>query len=532
MDVKQGDTIDGVIGTVTFATGAATNADSTPTCVVLEAGTALGYAPTFTNKATGLYNTQIVASSGNGFDVGTQYSAYAVVVMGGVTARGPIEGASAFTCRARCIDDLCFPTTSGRSLDVTTTGEAGIDWANIGAPTTTVNLSGTTVKTATDVATDVTTLLGRLTSTRAGYLDNLSGGAVALNADIATLLTRLSAARAGYLDNLSAGAVALNADMATVLTRLSAARAGYLDNLSAGAVALAATALSTVQWTNTRAGYLDNIGAGTIAASSDIATLLSRLSAARAGYLDNLSAGAVALASALATVQADTDDIQTRLPAALTGGKMDSTETVLEGRLTSARAGYLDNLSGGAVALASALATAQTAITAIKAKTDNLPVDPADASDIAAAFATVNATLATIAGYVDTEIATIIAAVAAVQSDTDNIQTRLPVALDGTGFMKSQVKGMDADTLTATALKTDAATKIITTLYDTSHRAGRTFRGVVRRMDSFMTGKATGLRGALARWFAPDGVTVEFSGAQDISSGTRDTSDCTASETP
>lgn len=45
----------------------------------------------------------------------------------------------------------------------------------------------------------------------------------------------------------------------TLLDRLTATRAGYLDNLSAGAVAQAGTALSTAQWTNTRAGYLDNI---------------------------------------------------------------------------------------------------------------------------------------------------------------------------------------------------------------------------------------------------------------------------------
>jgi hypothetical protein len=37
------------------------------------------------------------------------------------------------------------PTTAGRTLDVTTTGEAGIDWANIGSPTTAVALSNTTV---------------------------------------------------------------------------------------------------------------------------------------------------------------------------------------------------------------------------------------------------------------------------------------------------------------------------------------------------------------------------------------------------
>jgi len=38
------------------------------------------------------------------------------------------------------------PTTAGRTLDVTATGEAGIDWANIGGPMTTQNLSGTSTK--------------------------------------------------------------------------------------------------------------------------------------------------------------------------------------------------------------------------------------------------------------------------------------------------------------------------------------------------------------------------------------------------
>jgi len=72
------------------------------------------------------------------------------------------------------------------------------------------------------ISTDVTTLLTRLSAARAGYLDNLSAGAVALNADMATVLTRLSAVRAGYLDNLSAGAVALNADFVTLFTRIPA----------------------------------------------------------------------------------------------------------------------------------------------------------------------------------------------------------------------------------------------------------------------------------------------------------------------
>jgi hypothetical protein len=64
-------------------------------------------------------------------------------------------------------------------------------------------------------------------------------------------------------------------------------------------------------------------------------------------------------------------------------------------------------------------------IIAIKAKTDNLPSDPADASDIAASFSTVNSALSTISGYLDTEVAAILAAVdtevAAIKAKTDNL---------------------------------------------------------------------------------------------------------------
>ena len=43
------------------------------------------------------------------------------------------------------------PTVSGRTLDVSSGGEAGVDWANVGSPTTTVGLSGTTVGTVSAV---------------------------------------------------------------------------------------------------------------------------------------------------------------------------------------------------------------------------------------------------------------------------------------------------------------------------------------------------------------------------------------------
>lgn len=47
------------------------------------------------------------------------------------------------------------------------------------------------------------------------------------------------------------------------------------------------------------------------------------------------------------------------------------------------------------------------AIGAVKTKTDNLPADPADASDIAAAFVTVNSKLDAIDDYVDSEVSAI-----------------------------------------------------------------------------------------------------------------------------
>ncbi len=65
-----------------------------------------------------------------------------------------------------------------------------------------------------------------------------------------------------------------------------------------------------------------------------------------------------------------------------------------------------------------------TEIAAIKAKTDGLPSDPADASDVAAAFSTVNSTLSTIAGYVDTEVA-------AIKAITDALITRTNTAQAG-----------------------------------------------------------------------------------------------------
>ena len=80
------------------------------------------------------------------------------------------------------------PTTAGRTLDVSTGGEAGIDFANIGSPTTTVNLSGTTIKTATDVETDTQDIQARLPSALVSGRMDASVGAMAANTLTASAL--------------------------------------------------------------------------------------------------------------------------------------------------------------------------------------------------------------------------------------------------------------------------------------------------------------------------------------------------------
>lgn len=81
---------------------------------------------------------------------------------------------------ARQVDDLAFPTTAGRSLDVTAGGTAGIDWANVEAPATAVGLSGTTVGT-------VTTLTGHTPQTGDSFARLGAPVGASISADLAAV---------------------------------------------------------------------------------------------------------------------------------------------------------------------------------------------------------------------------------------------------------------------------------------------------------------------------------------------------------
>lgn len=93
-----------------------------------------------------------------------------------------------------------------------------------------------------------------------------------------------------------------------------------------------------------------------------------------------------------------------------------------------------------------------TEVAAIKAKTDNLPVDPADASDIAASFSTVNSTLATISGYIDTEVA-------AIKAKTDN----LPASPAAVGSAMTLTVAYDAAKTASTQTSVDTLATYVDT---------------------------------------------------------------------
>jgi len=118
---------------------------------------------------------------------------------------------------------------------------------------------------------------------------------------------------------------------------------------------------------------------------------------------DTIRMGLTALPNAAA-------DAAGGVPISDAGGLDLDTKLANTNEVTVARMGALtDWINGGRLDLL---------IDAVKAKTDNLPADPADDSDI-------DAQLATIAGYLDTEIAAILAAVdtevAAIKAKTDNL---------------------------------------------------------------------------------------------------------------
>lgn len=162
-DIRLGETLDFKFCTTAAATGAPTTLAGTPviSAYVGNSVTQITAGITLTvdfDAVTGLHNVRVVATSGNGYATASNYQLVITTgTVGGTSAVGYVIGE--FSIEAR---SAVMPTTAARTLDVSATGEAGLDWANVGGATTAVSLTNTTVATVTTTttATNVTTVNG------------------------------------------------------------------------------------------------------------------------------------------------------------------------------------------------------------------------------------------------------------------------------------------------------------------------------------------------------------------------------------
>lgn len=215
-------------GTSDPTTGAATNADSLPAVTVEEDGVAMGYAPTVTNIATGLYRVTVVNSTANGFEVLKRYAAYVVATVSAITGRDGmaewqtvdadlIGGLSTFVDTGYAtiigyVDELESRLTLTRAnlLDNLVNLDVVLSTRGTADPGDAMTLTGAydPAKTAAQ-AGDAMALTG---AERIAIRTEMDANSVDLNSIIASLTTVI-----GYVDDLEA--------------RLTLARANLLDNL-------------------------------------------------------------------------------------------------------------------------------------------------------------------------------------------------------------------------------------------------------------------------------------------------------------
>ncbi len=195
-DIRLGDTIDVKFTTRRFSTGAPFTLAGTPavSAYVGNSTTQITAGITLTvdfDAVTGLNNVRVVASGANGYATASNYDL--VITAGTVDSVSVVgEVIGSFSIEAR---SALMPTTAARTLDVTATGAAGIDWANVEGATTAVNLSATNIDTDQVVASvsgavgSVTGAVGSVTGAVGSVTGNVGGNVVGSVASVTAAVT-------------------------------------------------------------------------------------------------------------------------------------------------------------------------------------------------------------------------------------------------------------------------------------------------------------------------------------------------------
>ncbi len=224
------------------------------------------------------------------------------------------------------------PTTVGRKLDVSTGGEAGLDWANIGSPTTAQTLSGTSTK-ALEPTTAGRTLDVAATGEAGLDWSNMTGQATAQALTNTTILT--------VTGNV-------NGSVASVTNGVTVATGGIIAaSFGAGAINAAAIAADAITAAKIADGAIDaaTFASGAINAASIAADAITSAKIAD-GAIDaaTFAAGAID-AAAMATDAITSAELATTAVAEIAGAVWD---IVLASHLTSGTTGAALNAAGSA----------------------------------------------------------------------------------------------------------------------------------------------------------------------------------------
>lgn len=245
--------------------------------------------------AAGIYTIEIPASGGASINNDTEgYGWFTGVATGVLPWRGPICG-----FRAAAINDslcdagstgLLSPTTAARTLDVSAGGEAGVDWANVGSPTTAVNLSATNID-VDQVVASVSGAVGSVT----GAVGSVTGAVGSVTGAVGSVTGNVGGNVVGSVASVTGAVGSVTGNVGGNVT-------GSVGSVATGGIVAGSFAA-------------DAITAAKIAA--DVTTELQ---------------SGLATAANLATLQTTADAILVdtgttldgRIPAALVGGRMDA----------------------------------------------------------------------------------------------------------------------------------------------------------------------------------------------------------------
>ncbi|MDG4903207.1 hypothetical protein P9279_22105 [Mesorhizobium sp. WSM4962] len=239
------------------------------------------------------------------------------------------------------------------------------------------------------------------------------------------------------------------------------------------------------------------------------------------------------IAADIAGVQADTDNIQTRLPTSLVSGRIDASVGAMANDVITSAAIAADAIGSaelaasavteiqsglstldaagvraavglasanldtqiGTLATASALATVagyvDTEVAAIKAKTDNLPSDPADASDIAAAFTSLqshgDSAWATATGFSTLDAAGVRSAVGMASANLDTQLDALPTTAEVNAEVDTALADAGVTSVRMAHLDADVSSRLASSSYTAPPSAATIAQAVWDALTSALT---------------------------------------------